>query len=442
MTPPVDDAPVPSSRGSSFPLSRDTWDVVVVGAGPAGLMAASGAARRGHATLLLERNPEPGVKILISGGGHCNLTHDGDARAIAEAFGPSGRFLRSALATLEPAALVEMMAQEGVSCRTEPGGKILPASDEAGDVLAALLRIFVRSGATLATSQTVAEIAHDADGFRVTTQDGVIRARRVVLTTGGRSYPGCGTTGDGYRWAESLGHTVVTPRPALVPITVEADWVKSLQGITVPDVLVRVVAPAESSAPVGSSPRRAAPMAQRRGSLLFAHFGLSGPVALDVSRQVSATSRGRRPELVCDFLPEMSDEQLVAALAEPAAGEGRRTVASLPGQWLPSRLVETLCRLADVPKDRRLAELARGERARLVEALKHQVVPTVGTLGFEKAEVTAGGVALDEVDSRNMQSKLVPGLYFAGELLDVDGPIGGYNLQAAFSTGHLAGQSM
>jgi hypothetical protein len=420
----------------------DRWDVVIVGAGPAGLTAACGAARRGRSTLLLEKNPKPGVKILISGGGHCNLTHDADARAVAEAFGSSGRFLHSALAALDPAGLVQWMARRGVPCRTEPGGKILPASDRAEDVLAAVLGELAESGATLATAWPVTDLTRDVAGFRVVTSQETILARQVLLATGGRSYPGCGTTGDGYGWAAALGHTIVTPRPALAPILVAADWVKSLQGITLPDVVLRVVEPLEPSAADLPSVKALRPIAERRGSLLFAHFGLSGPVALDLSRHVSAAPRGRRPALACDFLPEMSEGQLATALGEAAAGEGRRTVTSFLGRWLPGRLAEALCRLADVPPERRLAELARGERARLVHAIKQQIVPTTGTLGFEKAEVTAGGVALDEVDSRTMQSRLVPGLFLAGELLDLDGPIGGYNLQAAFSTGQLAGQSV
>ena len=421
------------------PLADQTWDVAVVGAGPAGLMAATGAAQRGLATMLLEKNTKPGAKISISGGGHCNLTHQGDARAIAEEFGASGRFLRSALASFDPAALVDMMAREGVPCRTETGGKILPASDRAADVLAALLRRFERSGATLATGQAVTEVLVDGHGFRLTTDAGDVRTRQVVLTTGGRSYPGCGTTGDGYRWAEELGHTIVTPRPALVPILVDCEWVLSLQGVTLADVLVRVVSSDETS---DARPKRARPIAERRGSLLFAHFGFSGPVALDLSRYISEAPRGHRPSLACDFLPDLNQQKLITTLAEAASSEGRRTAASLVGRWLPNRVAESLCRLAGLPDERRLAELSRDERTRLVQALKHQTVPTTGTLGFEKAEVTAGGVTLDEIDSRTMQSKLVPGLFLAGELLDIDGPIGGYNLQAAFSTGHLAGQSV
>ncbi|MBN1911032.1 MAG: NAD(P)/FAD-dependent oxidoreductase [Pirellulales bacterium] len=424
-------------------------------------MAACGAAQRGRQVLLIEKNARPGVKISISGGGHCNLTHATDARGVAEAFGPAGRFLRSVLAVLDPPGLVEMIEAEGVPCRTEPDGKILPASDRADDVLDALLRRLSRSGATLQTSRTVIEIARDSSGFRVSTHPTPCKGApddcsvdssdietlwtdKIVLTTGGRSYPGCGTTGDGYAWAAAMGHTIQTPRPALVPITTDDAWVKSLQGITVPDMTLRVCSEGWTPSPPAPLPkgegRNVRPVAERRGSLLFAHFGLSGPVALDLSRWVSAASRGHRPVLVCDFLPQLSDAALDAALAEAAAGEGRRLAASLLTHWLPGRLADALYQLAGLPPERRGAELTRSERLRLVRAVKHAAIATTGTLGFEKAEVTAGGISLDEIDSRSMQSKLVPGLFLAGELLDLDGPIGGFNLQAAFSTGHLAGQ--
>ncbi|HBO45737.1 MAG TPA: aminoacetone oxidase family FAD-binding enzyme [Planctomycetaceae bacterium] len=418
------------------------WDVIVVGAGPAGLLAACRAAERGRKTLLLEKNRVAGVKISISGGGHCNVTHAADARGVAEAFGRSGRFLRSALAALDPARLVGLLEAEGVACRTEPDGKILPASDRADDVLAAFLRRLGRSGATLKANTSVADVLREASGFRLAAPHAVYHASEVVLTTGGQSYPGCGTTGDGYAWAAALGHAIVAPRPALVPITTDDAWVKELQGITLPDVRLSVVERADRQPDDIQDTRHAKPTAQRRGSLLFAHFGLSGPVAMDLSRHVSAAPRGRRPTVVCDFLPGVSREKFDAMLAEAAAGEGRRQASRLLGEWLPARLAEALCREAQVPPDRRAAELARHERLRLVAAVKEMAVAATGTLGFEKAEVTAGGVALDEIDSRSMQSKLIPGLFIAGELLDVDGPIGGYNLQAAFSTGHLAGERL
>ncbi|MCO6454592.1 MAG: NAD(P)/FAD-dependent oxidoreductase [Pirellulaceae bacterium] len=403
------------------------WDVVVIGAGAAGLLAASCAASRGQRTLLLEKNRKPGVKILMSGGTRCNLTQATDRRGIVRAFGDQGSFLHSALAALGPNELVELFHAEGVPTKVEATGKIFPASDRALDVQRALLRRLGASGAELALDEGVAALQPTAAGFDLRTSRRTLTAAKVILTTGGQSYPGCGTTGDGYAWARHCGHSIITPRPALVPLCSELDWVRQLQGITVPDVRVRLRAGGNGSRPL---------LAERRGSFLFTHFGLSGPAVMDVSREVTARLGQESLALVCDFLPEQSEEQVLARLR---AAEGKMQVARILADWLPRRLVDALLAVAGVPLERKLAELSRAERQSLLRGLKASDVPLHGSLGFKKAEVTAGGVSPREVDSRTMQSKLVPNLYLAGEILDLDGPIGGYNFQAAFSTGWLAG---
>jgi predicted Rossmann fold flavoprotein len=413
-------------------------DVLVIGAGPAGMLAAARAAQCARRTLLVERNRKPGAKILMSGGTRCNLTHAGHAREIVEAFGPSGRFLKSALAEFGPQTLIDLMAAEGVPTKVEPGGKVFPESDRAADVQAALVRLATRNGATLVAGETVAEIARLAGGFQVTTDRRVLEAEKLILATGGRSYPGCGTTGDGYRWAETLGHTVVPTHPALVPVTSNEPWIASLQGITVADVGVQVF-PAD----VPSAPRRASDaLAASRGSFLFTHFGLSGPAVLDVSRAVSGRSRGQKLVLQCDFLPDVRPDELERRFQAAVATDGKRQLKSILADWLPQRLAEGLLAASSVDPQRRGAECSKAERRSLIAAVKEKVMPVTGTLGFEKAEVTAGGVSLDEVDSRTMHSKLVPNLFIVGELLDLDGPIGGYNFQAAFSTGWRAGGSV
>lgn len=416
----------------------DTWDVVVVGGGPAGLLAAWRSAAKGRTTLLVEKNRRPGAKILISGGGHCNVTHATDAQGIVAAFGPPGRFLHSALAAFGPKSLVELLEAEGVATEIQPGGKIFPQSGRAGDVLVAVMRRVRQSGALLAVDEPLVELRREATGFQLVTARRTLAAQKVVLTTGGCSYPGCGTTGDGYRLAAALGHTIVAPRPALVPVVTDAPWVTDLQGIAIPDVLLRL---ADADRPRESGAQRKRKQNAWRGAMLFTHFGLSGPVVLDVSRLVSAADRGRRPWLRCDLLPTVKQEQLEESLSRASTGSGRRAVTLLE-PWLPARLAAALVAQAGVAPDRRAAELSRQDRLRLVDAVKRLTIRATGTLGFEKAEVTAGGVSLAEIDSRTMQSKRMPGLFIAGELLDLDGPIGGFNLQAAFSTGYLAGESV
>jgi hypothetical protein len=280
----------------------------------------------------------------------------------------------------------------------------------------------------------VKELARGAGGgLRVVTARRTLAAPRVLIATGGMSYPGCGTTGDGYRWAAALGHTVVPPRPALVPVAADDPWARALQGIVVEDARVRVVGAADAA------PVKAKAFAGCRGAVLFTHLGLSGPAVMDASRALGGRRAPPAPALEIDLLPDVPRTEVEASLRSAAAASGRKLPAGLLPEALPRRLRDALVARAGVPADRRAAQLTRPERTRLVDAVKALRVPVRCTLGFAKAEVTAGGVALDEVDPRTMESRVAPGLFLAGEALDLDGPIGGYNLQAAFSTGWLAG---
>src|SRR5579884_933265 len=378
-------------------MAEESWDIVVVGAGAAGLMAAIRAAEHGRRVLLVEKNRKPGVKILMSGGTRCNLTHATDNRGIVEAFGPPGRFLHSALAALGVQETTDLFEAEGVATKTEETGKVFPVSNRAVDVLDALLRRLRRSGAVLSLGEPVRDLRPTETGLAVTTPGRVVTGARVILTSGGQSYPGSGTTGDGYGFAARLGHTIVPPRPALVPVTVSAPWVAGLRGVTLPDVAVRVL-----------DGDRA--LATRRGSLLFAHFGLSGPVVLDVSRAVSSHPRPDALALELDLLPAVKAEELDERLRAEAVASGKRQLAGVLPEALPRRLGETLLTLAGMPADRRAAGLSRADRGRLVQAGKRQRLAVTGTLGFGRAEVTAGGVALDEVDSRSLRSKREPRL--------------------------------
>lgn len=406
--------------------------VLILGAGAAGMMAAIRSAERGRQTILLEKNSKPGVKILMSGGTRCNLTHNTDAAGIVEAFGRPGRFLHSALAAFSPTNVVEFFNNVGVATKVEETGKVFPVSNRALDVQRALRGRVESSGCELRLGEAAESISHSDGRFRVTTPDGIYFAESLVVTTGGKSYPGCGTTGDGYSWAESFGHTIVTTHPALVPITVAAGWATALQGITVPNVHLRIIDKRIEN-------KRKQIMEQHKGSTLFTHFGLSGPTPMNVSRAITRHPTPRDLVVSCDFLPNSTGASLENHWQQLGQSEGSQRVSKELSQHLPARLVAALLEQANLPADQRFADLSRTSRSELVSSAKSATMPVLGTRGYKKAEVTAGGVQLKEVDSRTMESKIVPGLHFAGEILDLDGPIGGYNFQSAFSTGHVAG---
>jgi predicted Rossmann fold flavoprotein len=410
-------------------LTNDVWEVVVIGAGAAGLMAAIRAGERGKRVLLLEKNRRPGVKILMSGGTRCNITQNTDSRGIIAAYGTPGKFLHSPLAAFSVEKTIAFFNEEGVATKVEETGKVFPVSNKAADVLAALTNRLGRVGVPLALDEPVNALEREDGRFVLTTPRRTLLADKVILTSGGQSFPGSGTTGDGYRLTRALGHSLVPPRPALVPITSSVPWIAELRGITIPDTSV-VICDGDNR------------LVSTRGSLLFAHFGLSGPVILDASRVVSGHPDPATLQLEVDFLPVIAEAALDAVLRVEAHTYGKKLLAAIMPDLLPRRLCDVILDLAGLPRDRRAAGLTKDDRNRLVRAIKHARIAITGTMGFGKAEVTAGGIPLDEVDSRSMVSKVVPNLFLAGEVLDLDGPIGGYNFQVAWSTGWLAGDSV
>lgn len=401
--------------------------IVVIGAGAAGLMAAMEASRRGADVVLLEKNNKTGVKILMSGGTRCNLTHDTDARGIAEAFGRARRFLQPSLGAFGPSDVIRLFNESGVETKIESSGKVFPVSDRAVHVRDALHRLAIESGVKIRTGIGVNGLRECDAGWQLETSAGPIHAERVIVTVGGKSWPGCGTTGDAYGWMEALGHSIVTPRPALVPLVGGPEWMHDLSGLTLDDVTATVL-PAEG---------KQKPLAVRRAAFLFTHFGFSGPAAMDVSGAITAAESIEKIRLRLDALPGMSEEEVRYGLQDRSRDGGRLKVATLLSRWIPNRLATQLTNL--INGDFFVAELPKSSRETLIANLKQLHLPVVGTRGFDKAEVTAGGVDLKEIDPRTMQSRRHSNLFVAGELLDVDGPIGGYNFQAAFSTGRAAG---
>ncbi|MBK8977613.1 MAG: aminoacetone oxidase family FAD-binding enzyme [Planctomycetes bacterium] len=400
-------------------------DVAVVGAGAAGLLAAACAAGRGRRVALLEKNRRPGLKVLISGGGRCNLTTTLAGARLEQQYGTErGRWLRHALRSFPPAALCALVESLGVPLQEEDLDKIFPVSGRAQDVLDAVVRHAVEQGAQLCLGAPVVQVARESTGgFVVQTARGACRAASVVLATGGLSYPKTGATGDGYGFAAALGHGLVEPVPALAPLRVDAPWLTALQGVVL-DAELTLLGP----------DRR--PLVTRRRPTLITHKGLSGPAPMDVSGHVEEHHGGCTLRL--DLAPDCPPEALDAELVDGARSEGRRLVQHRLPRELPERLRVALCAQAGVA-ELTLAALRKDARRRLVELVKGLELRVDASLGFGAAEVTRGGIPLAEVDARTMASKRTPGLFLCGELLDVDGPIGGFNFQAAFATGRLAG---
>lgn len=416
------------------------WDLIVIGGGAAGLWAAGTAAQRGRKVLVLEKNKKAGVKILMSGGTRCNITHHCGIDGILQAFGKQGRFLKPSLHELPPAQVVEEFNKLGVNTKVEGSGKVFPVSNRAIDVRDALLHRLANSGGQIRTGVAVQDlkclapapgIETEYSGWEVATETDSLTTQNVLLCCGGLSFPGCGTTGDGYAWAKKVGHNIVATTPALTPLLSPASWVHQLSGITLPDVIAQVVVPGQKL----KDPRNAS-----RGGFLWTHFGCSGPVPMNVSRFVSGLEDESKASLRVDLIPEVEEASLTT-LFDPSR-EGRKLVAKLLQEWLPRSFVLSLLTHASVDLEVKLAELPKKGRQSLIRSLKELVVPLSGTRGYPKAEVTAGGVKTSEVNPQTMESRLARGLFLAGEILDIDGPIGGYNFQAAWSTGHAAGRSV
>ncbi|MEM1068784.1 MAG: aminoacetone oxidase family FAD-binding enzyme [Planctomycetota bacterium] len=408
---------------------------MIIGAGAAGLVAAAEAARRNAEVYLLEKNNKVGVKILMSGGTRCNLTHNTDAKGITSQFRHAQRFLQPSVGAFSPTDVVEMFRRAGVATKVESTGKVFPSSNRAVHARDALVTLAIEAGVKIQTGVTVSGITPNGNSWHVQTLRELIECDRVIVTAGGLSYPGCGTTGDAYDWLRGLGHSIVTPRPALVPLTGGSAWTHDLSGVTVEDCAATVINP--------RAPKKKSVLAERRASWLFTHFGFSGPAAMDVSQAVTAASSPEDVLVSVDFIPRVSKDEVEQVLSDRASGNGRQRVVQVVSRWMPQRLATALVgQDTALKQDHTLSELSRPSRQALVHRIKQLALPVSGTKGFPKAEVTAGGVQLGEVDPKTMRSRLVSGLFIAGEVLDVDGPIGGYNFQAAFSTGRAAGAAV
>ena len=404
--------------------------VAIIGGGAAGLLAGIAAAQNGAQVTIFEKMRLPGKKIMITGKGRCNITNACEIPEFIKNIPGNGRFLNSALHRFTNDDIVLLLESHGLQTKVERGGRIFPVSDKAKDVVDTLVRIFTEAGGKLQLDTKVIEIlAKDGQVTGVKTISTFYPADAVILAAGGASYPGTGSDGSGAKLAAKLGHKIVPLRPSLVPLESDYPYVDDLQGLSLRNVQGTLTADGEK---IGSE----------FGEMLFTHFGVSGPIILSLSNLAAkALDEGKEVELHIDLKPALSEEKLDARIQRDFTQYSKKQLANGMKDLLPQRLIPVVCDMAYLDEEKFINQISREERHRLLAALKNFCVPITSTRPLAEAIVTAGGVSVKEINPKTMESKLIRGLHFAGEVMDVDGYTGGYNLQAAFSSGHAAGMA-
>ena len=405
-------------------------NVIVVGGGAAGLLAGIAAAEQGAQVTILEKMFTPGRKILITGKGRCNITNDCEIPEIIKNLPGNGRFLNSALHRFSNIDIVNMLESHGLNTKVERGGRVFPVTDKAKDVVDTLLNIFRALGGELRTDKLVSGVLIEDKQVRgVITGDGQkYLADAVILATGGASYPGTGSDGNGFRLAKSCGHTIITLKPSLVPLESDSCYIKDLQWLSLRNVQVSICCASKV-------------LGREFGEMIFTHFGFSGPIILSLSKVVSASlEEGIKDlDLIIDLKPALDEQKLDARIQRDFTAYARKQLVNGMKDLLPARLIPVVLDAAFLDPEKPINQVSREERGRLVHSLKNLSFPITGTRPLAEAIITAGGVSTKEINPKTLESKVLKKLYFAGEIIDVDGYTGGYNLQAAFSTGYAAG---
>lgn len=407
-------------------------DLIVVGGGAAGVMAALVAAKKGAAVILIEKNKSLGRKLAITGGGRCNLTNQTDIGELIKNTPGNGRFLYSAFQRFGPEDVMRLFEDElGVKLKVERGRRVFPVSDQAQEVVAAIGRQLQRLGVTVLTSTKVSSLMIDEAEKRITgvrcENEEEIQAPAVIIATGGLAYPGTGSTGDGLLWAEAAGHTLVPCFPSLVPLVTREEWPKQLEGLSLTNVNLTVWQGQKK-------------LAAEFGEMLFTSFGVSGPIVLSVSRLVAPLVAQEPGSVVLqiDLKPALDEVELDLRVQRDFNEFSRKQFKNALDELLPQKIIPVIINLSGIEPQKPVHQITREERIRLVRLLKNLTLTVERTRPFTEAIVTAGGVSTKEINPKTMESKLIAGLYFAGEVVDVDAYTGGYNLQIAFSMGYVA----
>jgi hypothetical protein len=435
-------------------LMHHKGKIIVVGGGAGGMMAAGRAAETGAHVILLEKTRRPGQKILISGKARCNLTNAKDHDEFISMYGPNGRFLYRAFHHFFREDLIAFLKRYDVETKTERGGRIFPASDKAGDVVGAFRKYLIDTGVEIITNTSVTGIqVKNSQVTGVQTEGGSYPAKAVIVATGGKTYPSTGSTGDGYTMAAALGHTIIQLRPALVPLIVEEiSLAKSMQGVSLRNVrLTSFPCRADKIDPAltpnydtgrGTGNKHPHPpvIESRVGEMMLTHFGIGGPITLLMSLAV-VDALGQGPVSVSiDLKPALDRDQLRRRLQRDFDLYSKKKYCSLLKELLPAKMVDPYMEMTGIPPEKLGHQINATERERILDYLKSLRFTITRPLPMSFAIVTAGGVSLKEIDPRTMESRIIKGLYFCGEVMDIDADMGGYNLQAAFSTGFLAGE--
>ena len=402
------------------------YDVIVIGGGPAGMFAAITAAENGKKVLLLERNDRLGKKLLITGKGRCNVTNNCDMQEVMQNIPRNGRFLYSALTEFPPARIMAFFEKQGCALKTERGNRVFPVSDQAASVLDALKRAMAKADVQIRTGR-VRQILTNESGVRgVLTDRETIEARAVILATGGVSYPTTGSTGDGYAMAKALGHTIVEPQGSLVPLETAGNDCQEMQGLALRNVAVKLLN------------AKGKVLYKDFGELLFTHFGVSGPTVLSASCHL----KGEGCRLVIDLKPALDEGKLNDRILRDLEMYQNRAMENALTDLLPRSMIPVVLRRLEVDPAMQANSLTKQKRRALVELLKAFSVEITGKRPVAEAIITSGGVKTSEIDPKTMESKKVPGLYFAGEIIDCDAYTGGFNLQIAWATAYAAGMSV
>ena len=401
--------------------------VVVIGGGAAGMRAALSARQAGASVTLLEPNEKLGRKLYITGKGRCNLTNNTTPEGVLNNVPRNGRFLYSAVTKFPPGAVMEYFEKLGVPLKTERGGRVFPCSDKAADVIDALFFALKKEKVTIRRARAMGLEMTDGRVTGVKLEDGVLPAGAVILATGGVSYPGTGSTGDGYRFAREAGHKIVEPRASLVPLVEDGDTCARMQGLSLKNVTLTV------------KNQKKKVVFQEQGEMLFTHFGLSGPLVLSASAH-GDWSKDRYTAII-DLKPALDEAKLEARILRDVSEAPNKAFHNFLEGLAPRLMIPVLCEKADIPPDMPVNTMTKGQRRRLMETMKHFTIPIAGTRPVKEAIITAGGVKTGEIDPGTMMSKKTRGLFLAGEVIDVDAYTGGFNLQIAWCTGRAAGES-